>query len=88
MIPAAFEYQAPTNLNEALQLLASGGDDAKIIAGGQSLLPVLKLRLAAPELLIDLGKIDSLRGVRDDGDAIIIGAMTPHFEVVGRPIRR
>ena len=86
MIPAAFDYQAPTSLDEALQLLADGGEDAKIIAGGQSLLPVLKLRLAAPELLIDLAKIDSLRGVRDDGDAIIIGAMTPHFEVVGDPL--
>ena len=86
MIPAAFDYKAPTSLDEALQLLAEGGDDAKIIAGGQSLLPVLKLRLAAPELLIDLAKIDSLKGVRDDGDAIVIGAMTPHFEVVGDPL--
>ena len=86
MIPAAFEYQAPTNLNEALHLLASAGDDAKIIAGGQSLLPVLKLRLATPELVIDLGKIDSLKGVRDDGDAIVIGAMTTHFEVLQDPL--
>ena len=86
MIPAAFDYKAPTNLDEALQLLAEGGDDAKIIAGGQSLLPVLKLRLAAPELLIDLAKIDSLKGIRDDGEAIVIGAMTPHFEVVGDPL--
>jgi carbon-monoxide dehydrogenase medium subunit len=86
VIPAAFDYKAPTSVNEALQLLAEGGDDAKIIAGGQSLLPVMKLRLAAPELLIDLAKIDSLRGVRDDGDAIVIGAMTPHFEVVDDPL--
>jgi aerobic carbon-monoxide dehydrogenase medium subunit len=86
VIPAAFDYKAPTSVEEALQLLAEGGDDAKIIGGGQSLLPVLKLRLAAPELLIDLAKIDSLRGVRDDGDAIVIGAMTPHFEVVGDPL--
>jgi carbon-monoxide dehydrogenase medium subunit len=86
MIPAAFDYKAPTSVNEALQLLADGGDDAKIIAGGQSLLPVMKLRLAAPELLIDLAKIDSLKGVRDDGDAIVIGAMTPHFEVVDDPL--
>ncbi len=88
MIPAAFDYKAPTSVDEALQLLAEGGDDAKIIAGGQSLLPVMKLRLAAPELLIDLAKIDSLKGVRDDGDAIVIGAMTPHFEVVRRSTRR
>ena len=86
MIPAAFDYKAPTSLDDALQLLAAAGDDAKIIAGGQSLLPVLKLRLAAPELLIDLAKIDSLKGVRDDGDAIVIGAMTPHFEVLGDPL--
>jgi aerobic carbon-monoxide dehydrogenase medium subunit len=86
VIPAAFDYKAPISVAEALQLLAEGGDDAKIIGGGQSLLPVLKLRLAAPELLIDLAKIDSLRGVRDDGDAIVIGAMTPHFEVVGNPL--
>jgi len=86
MIPAAFDYKAPITLDDALQLLASAGDDAKIIAGGQSLLPVMKLRLAAPELLIDLGKIDSLRGVRDDGDAIVIGAMTTHFEVTRDPL--
>jgi carbon-monoxide dehydrogenase medium subunit len=86
VIPAAFDYAAPTSLDEALRLLAEGGDDAKLIAGGQSLLPVLKLRLAAPELVIDLAKIDSLRGVRDDGDAIVIGAMTPHFEVVRDPL--
>jgi carbon-monoxide dehydrogenase medium subunit len=86
MIPAAFDYKAPASVDDALQLLADGGDDAKIIAGGQSLLPVMKLRLAAPELLIDLAKIDSLKGVRDDGDAIVIGAMTPHFEVVQDPL--
>ena len=86
MIPAAFDYKAPTSVDEALQLLAEGGDDAKIIGGGQSLLPVMKLRLAAPELLIDLAKIDSLKGIRDDGEAIVIGAMTPHFEVVGDPL--
>jgi carbon-monoxide dehydrogenase medium subunit len=86
MIPAAFDYKSPTTVDEALQLLAEGGDDAKIIAGGQSLLPVLKLRLAAPELVIDLAKIDSLKGVRDDGDAIVIGAMTTHYEVLRDPL--
>jgi carbon-monoxide dehydrogenase medium subunit len=86
MIPAEFDYKAPTSLEEALQLLAAGGDDAKIIAGGQSLLPVMKLRLAAPELVIDLAKIDSLKGIREDGSAIVIGAMTPHFEVVHDPL--
>jgi len=86
MIPAAFDYKSPTTVDEALQLLAEGGDDAKIIAGGQSLMPVLKLRLAAPELVIDLAKIDSLKGVRDDGDAIVIGAMTTHYEVLRDPL--
>jgi carbon-monoxide dehydrogenase medium subunit len=86
MIPAAFDYQAPTDLDDALRLLSEGGDDAKIIAGGQSLLPVLKLRLAAPELVIDLAKIASLKGVRDDGDAIVIGAMTSHFDVLHDPL--
>jgi aerobic carbon-monoxide dehydrogenase medium subunit len=86
MIPAAFDYKAPTSMDDALQLLAEGSDDTKIIAGGQSLLAVMKLRLAAPELLVDLAKIDSLKGVRDDGDAIVIGAMTPHFEVVQDPL--
>ncbi len=82
MIPTAFDYQAPESLDEAVRLLAEGGDDAKLLAGGQSLLPVLRLRLAAPEVLIDLGRIEQLHGIREDGDALVIGAMTPHHEVV------
>ncbi len=81
VIPATFDYVAPTSVEDALAALAEHGDDAKIIAGGQSLLPVLRMRLNAPEMVIDLGRIDSLRGVRDDGDAIVIGAMTTHHEV-------
>ncbi len=81
MIPAPFDYVAPTSVDEALAALAQHGDDAKIIAGGQSLLPVLRMRLNAPETVIDLGRIDSLRGVRDDGDAIVIGAMSTHHDV-------
>jgi len=81
VIPAQFEYLAPSSLEEALSALSEHGDDAKIIAGGQSLLPVLRMRLNAPEFVIDLGKIDSLRGIREDGDAIVIGAMTTHAEV-------
>ena len=88
MIPAQFDYVAPATIEEALQALAEGGDDAKIIAGGQSLLPVLRMRLNAPELVIDLGKIESLRGVRDDGDAIVIGAMTTHHDVQHDPLVR
>jgi carbon-monoxide dehydrogenase medium subunit len=82
MIPAKFDYVAPTSVEEALSALAEAGDEAKIMAGGQSLLPVLRMRLNAPELVIDLGRIESLRGVRDDGDAIVIGALTTHSEVV------
>ena len=82
MIPAQFDYIAPTTIEEALVVLGEKGDEAKIMAGGQSLLPVLRMRLNAPETIIDLGKIESLRGVRDDGDAIVIGAMTPHSVVV------
>jgi carbon-monoxide dehydrogenase medium subunit len=86
MIPAAFDYVAPTSVEDALAALAQHGDDAKIIAGGQSLLPVLRMRLNAPEMVIDLGRIPSLRGVRDDGDAIVIGAMTPHAVVGSDPL--
>ncbi len=86
MIPAQFEYVAPATVEEALQALADGGDDAKVLAGGQSLLPVLRMRLNAPSVVVDLGRIDSLRGVRDDGDAIVIGAMTTHADVLGDPL--
>ena len=67
MIPAAFAYARPTTLDEALQAVASGGEDVKIMAGGQSLIPVMRLRLAAPETVVDLTKVAELRGVRDDG---------------------
>ncbi len=80
MIPAAFDYHAPTSVEEALRLLASSGD-VKVLAGGQSLIPVLKLRLAAPEVIVDLGRIDALRGIREEGDTLVIGAMTPHDDV-------
>ena len=88
MIPAQFDYLAPTSVEEALQALAHFGDDAKIIAGGQSLLPVLRMRLNAPQVVVDLGKIDSLRGIRDDGDAIVIGAMTTHHDVLNDALVR
>jgi carbon-monoxide dehydrogenase medium subunit len=81
MIPAAFDYQAPTSVEEALRLLGSSGD-VKVLAGGQSLIPILKMRLAAPELVVDLGRIESLRGIREDGDDLVIGAMTSHDDVV------
>ncbi|TSD64360.1 FAD binding domain-containing protein [Aeromicrobium piscarium] len=88
MIPADFDYLAPTTLDEAVAALAEHGDDAKIIAGGQSLLPVLRMRLNAPEVLIDVGRIEGLRGIRDDGDALVIGATTTHHTVSGDPLVR
>src|SRR5919206_2318754 len=86
MIPAAFEYARPTSIDEALQAIADGGDDVKVLAGGQSLIPVMRLRLAAPETVVDLGRVAELRGVRDDGDAIVIGAMTRHCDVIDDPL--
>jgi carbon-monoxide dehydrogenase medium subunit len=86
MIPAQFDYLAPTSVEDALAALAQHGDDAKIMAGGQSLLPVLRMRLNAPEVVIDLGRIEALRGIRDEGDAIVIGAMTPHAVVGSDPL--
>jgi carbon-monoxide dehydrogenase medium subunit len=80
MIPAAFDYHAPTTVEEALRLLGSS-EDVKVLAGGQSLIPVLRLRLAAPEVIVDLGRIESLRGIREDGDDLVIGAMTSHDDV-------
>ncbi|OZM82568.1 xanthine dehydrogenase family protein subunit M [Pseudonocardia sp. MH-G8] len=82
MIPAKFDYVKPTSVAEAVSALQQGGEDAKILAGGQSLLPVLRLRLAAPSVLIDLGGIAELRGIRDDGDRIVIGAMTPYHDII------
>jgi carbon-monoxide dehydrogenase medium subunit len=86
VIPAKFDYLAPTSLDEALAALAEHGDDAKILAGGQSLLPVMRMRLNAPEVVIDLSRIEALRGIRDDGDAIVIGAMTTHADVGSDPL--
>ena len=85
MIPAAFEYVAPTTVAEALQALAAGGEDAKILGGGQSLLPVLRLRLAAPTVVVDLSRVAELKGITVEGDELVIGAMTTHYEVVTSP---
>ncbi|MGB7449492.1 MAG: xanthine dehydrogenase family protein subunit M [Ornithinimicrobium sp.] len=82
MIPAEFDYAAPTTVAEALSLLAEHGDDAKVMAGGQSLMPILRMRLNAPEMVIDLGRVPELAGVSDDGDAIRIGAMTTYADVL------
>lgn len=86
MIPAAFDYVRPSTVDEAVAALGAAGEDGKVLAGGQSLLPVLRMRLAYPSVLVDLGRIPSLRGVIDDGDAIVIGAMTTHDEVLRDPL--
>ncbi|MGI5126000.1 FAD binding domain-containing protein [Pseudonocardia sp. CA-107938] len=82
MIPAKFDYVKPASVADAVTALQQAGDDAKIIAGGQSLLPVLRLRLAAPALVVDLGGIAELRGIREDGDRIVVGAMTPYHDIL------
>jgi carbon-monoxide dehydrogenase medium subunit len=80
MIPASFDYESPKTLNEAVSLLASR-EDAKLLAGGHSLLPAMKLRLASPALLIDLGRIGGLDYIRDSGDSIAVGALATHATV-------
>ncbi|MDT5121734.1 MAG: aerobic carbon-monoxide dehydrogenase medium subunit [Acidobacteriota bacterium] len=81
MIPAAFDYVAPATLNEAVGLLTQHQDDAKILAGGHSLIPAMKLRLAQPALLIDIGRIKDLAYINEDDRQIRIGAMTTHYEI-------
>ncbi len=82
MIPAQFDYVLAGTVDEAVAALGEHGDDAKVMAGGQSLIPLLRLRLSYPEVVVDVGKIEEMRGVRDDGDAIVIGAMTTHHDVM------
>jgi carbon-monoxide dehydrogenase medium subunit len=81
MIPASFDYIAAKSLDEAISLLARHKDDAKILAGGHSLLPAMKLRLMQPKVLIDLGRIKDLSYIKEEGGQIRIGAMTTHFQV-------
>ncbi len=81
MIPAQFDYQAPATLDEALSLLAADPDGAKVLAGGHSLIPAMKLRLAQPQLLVDIARIKSLAYIREEGDQILIGATTTHYQL-------
>jgi aerobic carbon-monoxide dehydrogenase medium subunit len=81
MIPPAFEYAAPDSLAEAIRLLDEGGEDAKLLAGGHSLIPLMKLRLAAPSLLVDLRRVDGLRGIDKANGGWRIGAMTRHVDL-------
>jgi len=86
MIPQNFEYSAPTNLKEALSLLAGG--NAKALAGGMSLIPIMKLRLAAPEHVVDLGRVPGLSFIREEQDGIHVGAMTTHYEIESSQVLR
>jgi len=83
MIPPSFEYYAPSSVNEAIDLLKQHADDAKLLAGGHSLLPMMKLRFAEPEHLIDLNNIDELRGITEQGTDVVIGAMTVENALIG-----
>jgi aerobic carbon-monoxide dehydrogenase medium subunit len=81
MYPAAFEYHLPTSMQDALGLLGQLKDDAKILAGGHSLIPMMKLRLAQPKHLVDLRKVPGLSGIKEDGGALAFGAMTTHWQI-------
>ncbi|HET9545451.1 MAG TPA: xanthine dehydrogenase family protein subunit M [Gaiellaceae bacterium] len=87
MIPARFDYELAESVDHAIELLGSGGD-AKLLAGGHSLLPLMRLRLARPSLLVDVGRLDDLRYIREDGGRIAIGALTRHHDVANDPLLR
>ena len=86
MIPAAFEYVRAGSAEEAISLIAEHGDEAKFLAGGHSLVPLMKLRLAQPSVLIDIGRVSDLSYVKDEGDHIAVGALTRHCDVENSPI--
>jgi carbon-monoxide dehydrogenase medium subunit len=81
MIPAAFDYTRVGSVDEAVSALSEAGEDAKVLAGGHSLIPLLRLRMAFPTVLVDIGRVDEMRGVRDAGDHLVIGAATTHDAV-------
>jgi len=87
MYPSDFAYHRPGSLGEALSLLQSNGDgDVKVLAGGQSLLPLIKLRLAQPSTLVDMARVPELRGIAEVGDGIVLGAMTTYFQAIDSPL--
>ena len=86
MIPAPFDYDVADSVDHAIQLLSSEGGDVKLLAGGQSLIPALRLRIARPAKLVDLGKLSDLAYVRDDGTQVAIGAMTTHAAIATDPV--
>lgn len=81
MRPVDFEYTSPTSLEEVVRSLSDGGDEATIIGGGQSLMPVLRMRMADPDLVVDLRRVPGLDQVREDGDHLVVGAMATHHTV-------
>ena len=88
MIPPAFDYVRPGTVEEAVRALADGGEEAKVLAGGQSLLPLMRLRMAFPGLLVDAGRVHGLRGTRLEGDTLVIGALTTHHDVLADALVR
>jgi carbon-monoxide dehydrogenase medium subunit len=88
VIPVAFDYEVAESVDHAVELLGQHGDEAKLLAGGHSLLPIMKLRLAAPAMLVDLARIEELRYVRDEGNVLAIGAMTRHSDLERNAILR
>ena len=86
MIPVAFDYEVAESVDHAIELLGQHGEESKLLAGGHSLIPLMRLRLAVPTVLIDLDRIDDLRYVRDEGDHLAIGALTRHREVLNNPL--
>jgi carbon-monoxide dehydrogenase medium subunit len=88
MIPPAFDYIRPTSIEEAVSALAEAGEEAKVLAGGQSLMPLLRLRLAYPDALIDLDRVASLREIRSENGDVFIGAMATHHQVLHDPLVR
>lgn len=82
MIPASFDYHRPSTIGDAVELLVRHGDEARVLAGGHSLIPMMKLRMATPSHLVDLQAIDDLRGIREENGAIIVGAMTTQRELI------
>jgi aerobic carbon-monoxide dehydrogenase medium subunit len=88
MYPAPFEYLRPSTIDEAIALLTRHGDDAKLLAGGHSLIPAMKLRLAQPRFIVDLARVGALNGIRENGGQISIGAMTTHYEIESSALLR
>ena len=84
--PAPTDYVRATSVENAISLLEEHGDEARLLAGGHSLIPMMRIRVARPEMLIDLQSVDGLRGIRVEGDQIVIGAMTTHAEILDSPV--